>query len=85
MSNVVKEMLDQVSEAFPYQYIFLPADMAVAAMHQSAAIQAVLFFTFLSVTHRLIFLKNKYKLYKNCFFFVSKKLRLFLALYQNLF
>lgn len=55
--------------------IFLPANMAISSLHRSAAVQAILFFSLGNMRQCKILLKNKYKKYKQPFFFVNRQFR----------
>lgn len=57
MSNVVKKMLNHVPEGLMWHNIFLPAILAILSLHNSATVQAILFFTLRDVRHGKIFLK----------------------------
>jgi hypothetical protein len=59
MGNVIKKMLYHVPESFMGYNIFLPAYMAIPALHYCTAIEAIFLFSFSNVTHPKIFLKNK--------------------------
>ena len=45
MGDIIKEMGDHMPEGFLWHYIFLPASLAIPALDNSAAIQAILLFS----------------------------------------
>ena len=59
MGDVVKEMGDHMPECFLGDNILLPANVAVTAVDDSAAIQAVIFFSQRNMRQCKILLKNK--------------------------
>lgn len=59
MRDVVKEMGDHMPECFLGDNILLPANVAVTAVDDSAAIQAVIFFSQRNMRQCKILLKNK--------------------------
>ena len=69
MGDVIKEMGHHMPESFLGYHIFLAANMAIPALDDSAAVQAILFFSLRNMGHSKIFLKNKYKKYKLSFLF----------------
>ena len=69
MSNVIKKMSRHVPEGFFRLHILLPANMAVFPLHDSAAVQAILFFSLGDMRQSKIFLKNKYKNIQAVFLF----------------
>jgi hypothetical protein len=75
MGNIIKEVSEHVPESFLWHNIFLPAFVAIMALHDGAAVQTVFFFTLWAVGQVVFFLKISTKKYKNPFFFVTEQLR----------
>ena len=59
MGDVVKEMSDHMPECFLRDHILLAANVAITAVNDSAAIQAVIFFSQRNMRQCKILLKNK--------------------------
>ena len=57
MSDIIKEMTNEMPETFFGLYILLSANLAVTAHHSGSAIQAVLLRTFPGVAHNKFLLK----------------------------
>jgi len=57
VGDIIQEMLDHVPESFMGHNIFLATIMAILTLHNSATVQAILFFTLRDVRHGKIFLK----------------------------
>src|SRR5688572_4677178 len=74
MGNVVEKMGDHVPEGLFRNHVFLPANMTVMSLHDRAAIQAIFLFALGNMGQCKILLKNKYKIYKQAFFFVTEQL-----------
>ena len=62
MSDIVKKMSDQVPERFFGFQVLLPANMAISAMYDRAAVKTILFFPFRRVGHNNFFLKVSTKI-----------------------
>lgn len=69
MGNIIKEMGNHMPEGFFWHHVFLATVLAIMALHNGAAIKAVLFFAFWNVRHGKFFLKNKYKKIQEAFLF----------------
>lgn len=57
MRNVIKEMSDHVPEGFFGFYIFLAAVLAIMALNNRSAVQAIFFFSLWRMAHDKNFLK----------------------------
>ena len=62
-------------KSFFWFYIFLATNMTVSSLYDRAAVQTILFFSLGNMRQCKILLKNKYKKYKQPFFFVNRQFR----------
>ena len=58
MSDIIKKMTDQMTGGFLRLQIFLAANATISFLYNSIAVKAVLLFSFFSVAHKNIFVKN---------------------------
>lgn len=77
MRDIVKKMDDHMPKCFLRHYVFLPADMTVPALYDRTAIQTIFLLAQWDVGQCKILLKNKYKKYKQPFFFVTEQFEYF--------
>ena len=75
MGNVEKEMSNHVPEGFFWHNIFLAAYMTITSLYNGTTVKAILFISLRDMRQSKIFLKNKYKIYKQSFFFVTEQFR----------
>lgn len=71
MSNIIQKVFYHMSERFMRHHIFLPAVMTEFSLYNSTTVKAIFLSPLGYMRHLEIFLKNKYKLYRNTFFFVT--------------
>lgn len=73
MCDIVKEMGDHMPESLFRHDVLLAANVAVPAFNDRTAIQAIFLLSKWNVGQCKILLKNKYKMYKQAFFFVTEQ------------
>ena len=75
MGDIIKKMLHHVPEGLMGNHIFLAAFLAVFALDNAAAVQAILLFTLGDMGQGNFCLKIGTKKYKMAFFFVTVQFR----------
>ena len=63
MRDIIKKMDNEIPKIFKGHFVFLPANMAITAMYNGAAIETIFFFSFRTMGQGEYFLKNKYNIY----------------------
>lgn len=84
MGNIIKKVSNHMPECFFWHQVFLAAMVTKRTLYYRTAIQAVFFFSMGNMRHLKNFLKNKYKIYKLAFFFVTVQLNYFCIAKQYL-
>ncbi len=73
MRDIVKKMSDHMPESLFRHDVLLSANVAVPAFYDRTAIQAIFLLSKWNVGQCKILLKNKYKMHKQAFFFVTEQ------------
>jgi hypothetical protein len=58
MGDIIKKMADQMPGGFLRLQVFLAANATISFLHNSITVKAILLFSFFSVAHKNIFVKN---------------------------
>lgn len=69
MGDIIQEMLHHVPEGLVGNHVLLSALVAVPALNNGAAVQAILFFSLRNMGQSKYLLKNKYKKIQEAFLF----------------
>ena len=72
MRDIIKEMGHHMPERFLWNHVFLAANMAIPAMNDGTAVQAIILLTLRDMGHDKFFLKISTKSTTHPFFYVTE-------------